>query len=64
MTIDERLRRFLFMHGCPVGVEFSEREVRECARILLDNTRNDEARRRILEGILFMVIEHLAEKEG
>ena len=64
MTIDERLRRFLFMRGSPCGVEFSEREVRESARILLDNTRNDEARRRILENLLFMVIEHLAEKEG
>ena len=64
MTIEERLRKFLFMRGSPVGVEFSEREVRESGRILLDNTRNDEARRRILEGLLFMVIEHLVEKEG
>ena len=64
MRIDERLRKFLLMRGHPVGVEFSEREVRESVRLMLESTRNDEARRNINEDLLLMVIEHLGEKEG
>lgn len=64
MKIDERLRKFLFMRGSPVGDEFSEREAREYIRVFLGEARNDRARDKLIEDLLFMVIEHLAEKEG
>jgi len=52
------------MRGHPIGVEFSEREVRESVRLMLGSTRNDDARRILIEDLLLMVIEHLAESEG
>jgi len=64
VTIEVRLRKFLLMRGHPIGVEFSEREVRESVRLMLGSTRNDDARRILIEDLLLMVIEHLAESEG
>lgn len=64
MKIDERLRKFLLMRGSPVGVDFSEKEVREYTRVFLRETRSDEAWMMLIEDLIFMINEHLAEKEG
>jgi len=63
MTIEERLRKFLFRGGSPVGVEFSDKEVREYIRLFLGEARNERARRMLTEDLIFLILEHLSEKE-
>lgn len=61
MRLEERLRKFLLMRGCPVGEEFSEKEVREYIKVFFGEAKNERVRRVLIEDLLFMIIDHLAE---
>jgi len=52
------------MRGSPVGGEFSKGEVREYTRVFLGEVRNGRAINKLIEDLLFMVIEHLEESGG
>lgn len=64
MTLDEQLRKFLFMRRFQVPVEFSAREVRQQIRVFLRAERTPWAREILIDDLLLMLIDHLAEKEG